>query len=99
MCAARLLSKHGVDVVVLEASDRVGGRTYTKTDPSYGWADLGASYVGPTQNHILRLCKELGCETYKCYYDNDLLHYSKVNILCFLYSAGENVSVILFTIH
>ena len=29
--------------------------------------DFGGAYVGPTQNRILRVAKELGIETYKVY--------------------------------
>lgn len=48
----------------MEASDRVGGRTYTKRNPKVDWVDLGGSYVGPTQDHLLRIAKELGVKTY-----------------------------------
>ncbi|XP_063233949.1 amine oxidase [flavin-containing] A-like [Bacillus rossius redtenbacheri] len=81
LCAARLLARYGVDVVVLEANDYPGGRTLTiypsDTDPKYGWADLGASYVGTTQTHILRLAKELGCTTYPTYSKQAYILYSK----------------------
>nr|CAD7265605.1 unnamed protein product [Timema shepardi] len=90
LSSARLLVSHGVDVVVLEAVDRVGGRTLTvhppDDDPSvpkFGWADLGASYVGPSQNHILRLCKELGLGTYLCSDKQDFIHYSKGRQFCY----------------
>lgn len=79
-----MLHERGVEVVVLEANDRVGGRTLTQTpsaeagDPHYGWVDLGASYVGPTQNHVLRLCRELDCETYLCRDNHDSIYFSKV---------------------
>ena len=34
-------------------------------DPSIGYVDLGGAYVGPTQNRLLRMAKELGVENYK----------------------------------
>lgn len=47
LSAAKWLKDAGVgDVLVLEARDRVGGRTYTKRDPKVKWVDLGGSYVG-----------------------------------------------------
>lgn len=68
LCAAKLLhEKYGVDVLVLEARDRVGGRTQTLVDPKIKYVDLGGAYVGPTQDRILRVAKELGVQTYKVY--------------------------------
>ena len=34
-------------------------------DPSVGYVDLGASYVGPTQDRLLRISKELGVTNYR----------------------------------
>jgi len=65
LSAARLLRKHGIDVVVLEARDRVGGRTHTITDPAYEYVDIGGAYVGPTQRRVVRLAAELGLQFYK----------------------------------
>ncbi|RMX58791.1 hypothetical protein pdam_00021878 [Pocillopora damicornis] len=66
--AARVLHKeYGVKVVVLEARDRVGGRTFTETDPSFGYCDLGGAYVCETQTRLLKLAQELGVETYQVY--------------------------------
>jgi len=44
--------------------------------------DLGGSYVGPTQNNLLRMAKELGIETYKVDEAQDLAYYSKVKGIC-----------------
>lgn len=44
------------------------------------YVDLGGSYVGPTQNRILRLAKELGLETYKVNEVERLIHYVKVSL-------------------
>ncbi|KAG8136448.1 hypothetical protein E2320_005028 [Naja naja] len=65
MSAAKLLFESGLSVVVLEARDRVGGRTFTIRNQQVKYVDVGGAYVGPTQNRILRLAKELGIETYK----------------------------------
>ncbi|KAK2560863.1 Amine oxidase [flavin-containing] A [Acropora cervicornis] len=63
--AARLLREYDIEVVLLEARDRTGGRTFTQTDPSYGFCDLGGAYVCETQTKLLKLAKQLGVETYK----------------------------------
>uniref|UniRef100_F6Q6A2 Amine oxidase n=2 Tax=Ornithorhynchus anatinus TaxID=9258 RepID=F6Q6A2_ORNAN len=75
LSAAKLLHESGLNVVVLEAQDRVGGRTFTKRNKHVKYVDLGGSYVGPTQNRILRLAKELGLETYKVNEVERLVHY------------------------
>uniref|UniRef100_A0A8I3PUB6 Amine oxidase n=2 Tax=Canis lupus familiaris TaxID=9615 RepID=A0A8I3PUB6_CANLF len=77
MAAAKLLHDFGLNVVVLEARDRVGGRTYTIRNQKVKYLDLGGSYVGPTQNCILRLAKELGLETYKVNEVERLIHHVK----------------------
>ncbi|OXB55513.1 hypothetical protein ASZ78_001365 [Callipepla squamata] len=39
------------------------------------YVDVGGAYVGPTQNRVLRLAKELGIETYKVNVDGYFIHY------------------------
>ena len=76
LCAAKLLSlQYGLDVIVLEARDRVGGRTNTVEDQRFKYADLGGAYVGPTQNRILRVAKELGIQTYKVYNEGSIVEF------------------------
>ncbi len=71
LSAAYLLQQHYGELrtVVLEARDRVGGRTHTLERDEVKYVDLGGSYVGPTQNRILRMATHLGIETYKVYVD------------------------------
>ncbi|XP_019732506.1 amine oxidase [flavin-containing] [Hippocampus comes] len=75
LSAAKLLLENGVSPVVLEARDRVGGRTFTARNKETKWVDLGGAYVGPTQNRILRLAKQYGVKTYKVNEQERLLHY------------------------
>lgn len=77
LSAAKLLSEYGIKVVVLEARDRVGGRTFTVRNEHVDYVDVGGAYVGPTQNRILRLSKELGLETYKVNVNERLVQYVK----------------------
>lgn len=62
LAAARKLQAAGEEVVVLEATSRVGGRTRTERDRlQHGQAaDLGGSFIDLGQNRILRACAEFG---------------------------------------
>lgn len=71
LSAARTLVAQGRSVILLEARDRVGGRTWTKTIPGGGWIDMGGQWVGPGQDHILNLAKSLGMKTFPSYNDGD----------------------------
>lgn len=66
LAAARELVRESYDVVVLEGRDRVGGRSATTTIAGVP-VDLGGTFVGPTQDAVLALAEELGCETTPTY--------------------------------
>jgi len=66
LAAARRLEAAGQRVVVLEARERVGGRSLTGELEGYA-VDLGGQWLGPTQDHALALAAELGIETYAQY--------------------------------
>ncbi|GAY15250.1 flavin monoamine oxidase family protein [Mycobacterium sp. shizuoka-1] len=66
LAAARELVKDGFDTVVLEGRDRVGGRSSTTTLAGVP-VDLGGTFVGPTQDAVLALAKELDCPTEPTY--------------------------------
>ena len=70
LMAARELRRVGVDVVVLEARDRVGGRTLNHNlGAEFGdtVVEVGGQWVGPGQQRILALIDELGLETFDTY--------------------------------
>ena len=67
LVAARNLVRNGKSVVVLEARDRVGGRLLNHTLQGGSVIESGGAFVGPTQDHVLALAKELGVQTFKQY--------------------------------
>jgi monoamine oxidase len=67
LTTARKLVAAGKSVVVLEARDRVGGRTLNHDLGGGDVTEAGGQYVGPTQNHVLALAQELGVATYPGY--------------------------------
>jgi monoamine oxidase len=62
LSAAASLQRAGVEVTVLEARTRVGGRVHTVTGPLHQGqhADLGAELVDEGQSAIIELTEELG---------------------------------------
>ncbi len=63
LSAARRLRESGASVVVVEARDRVGGRTLSRALGS-DTIDLGGQWIGPTQDRVARLADELGVKTF-----------------------------------
>ena len=69
LCAARGLATAGRSVVVLEARDRVGGRTLNMQLGEGRISETGGQWVGPTQDRVLALIGELGLETFPTYHE------------------------------
>jgi monoamine oxidase len=67
LMAARKVHQAGRSVLVLEARDRVGGRVLNHELRNGSVIESGGAFVGPTQEHIQRLAKELGVKTFKEY--------------------------------
>lgn len=76
LTAARDLVSGGVDsTVVLEARDRVGGRTLNQPISGGEIVEGGGEYVGPTQTAILDLIGELGLETFRTYTEGETVYH------------------------
>jgi monoamine oxidase len=88
LTAARNLQKAGVSVVVLEADDRVGGRSMPGRVAEHV-VDLGGQWVGPTQHHLLALADELGVKTYPQYVEGE--HIMDIMGREARYKEGENL--------
>jgi len=65
LCAAGDLVRAGHSVVVLEARDRVGGRTLNHPVGHGEVVEVGGQWVGPGQDRILARARELGVGTFK----------------------------------
>ena len=65
LAAAHELIAAGYDVTVLEARNRVGGRSWTGKAPDGTWIDWGGQWLGPGQERFYALIKEMGAETYR----------------------------------
>lgn len=76
LVAARRVAAAGRSVLVLEARDRVGGRILNHTLRSGAVVESGGAFVGPTQDHLLRLARELGVRTFKEYAVGDNVYVS-----------------------
>jgi monoamine oxidase len=64
LAAATRLVDAGAEVVVLEARDRVGGRTLTMPAADGTPIDHGGQWVGPTHDRIATLAERVGVTTY-----------------------------------
>ena len=67
LTAARELTRAGRSVAVLEARERVGGRVVNEPIGDDRVVELGGQWIGPTQDRIAALARELGVETFPTY--------------------------------
>ncbi|MEL5992159.1 flavin monoamine oxidase family protein [Microbacterium phosphatis] len=76
LTAATRLKAAGLTVAVLEARDRVGGRTWTD-DIDGATLEIGGQWVSPDQEGLLEMLEELGLETFDRYREGDSLYITK----------------------
>ncbi|MFE3079694.1 flavin monoamine oxidase family protein [Nocardia tengchongensis] len=77
LTAARRLQQAGHSVLVLEANDRVGGRTVNLDVGQGVITEGGGQWVGPGQDRVLALLDELGLETFKTYVEGKSIYLRK----------------------
>jgi monoamine oxidase len=73
LTAARKLSHAGLEVVVLEARDRVGGRTWNRDLSDGTTVSVGGTWLGQRQERLFGLCADLGFKTYEQYEGGEAL--------------------------
>ncbi|SOJ55991.1 Putative flavin-containing monoamine oxidase AofH [Mycobacterium simulans] len=73
LTAALRLKQAGHSVRLLEARDRVGGRTFTVERDDGSWIDKGGAWIGPTQDRIYALMDEFGVKSFKQYHDGEAM--------------------------
>lgn len=67
LAAALALHDNGVECLVLEGSDRVGGRVCSERRDDTVVLDHGGQWVGPTQKRLLALAERFGCAMFPTY--------------------------------
>ncbi|KNC20328.1 Putrescine oxidase [Arthrobacter sp. RIT-PI-e] len=73
LTAARELRRTGHSVAVLEARDRVGGRTHTDVVEG-AVLEIGGQWVSPDQTALTGLLDELGIDTFPRYREGDSVY-------------------------
>jgi monoamine oxidase len=71
LTAARNVVAGGRSVIVLEARDRVGGRVWNHDLPGGHISERGGTFVGPTQDKVMALARELKVATFPTYDTGD----------------------------
>jgi monoamine oxidase len=69
LTAARRLTAAGASAVVVEARDRVGGRVLNEDIGGGHVVEVGAQWIGPTQDRLAALAAEVGVDTFPTYGD------------------------------
>ena len=65
LIAARDLQRQGIEVLVLEAADRVGGRTLAETSALGSRLDLGGQWIGNGHHRFEQIADELGATRFQ----------------------------------
>ncbi|PWN91830.1 amine oxidase [Acaromyces ingoldii] len=75
LSTARELAKAGKSFVVLEARNRTGGRVHNAQLANGGYTEVGAEFVGPTQDEVIKLASDLGLKLFDTYNTGDNVIY------------------------
>ena len=75
IAAARDVAKAGKSVLLVEARDRVGGRTLNQDIGGGKIVEVGGQWIGPTQDRLAAMAKDNGVGTFKTYIDGQNIYY------------------------
>lgn len=73
LTAAEELRRAGKSVTVLEARERVGGRTWSQVIDG-AFLEIGGQWISPDQTELIRLVEELGLQTYSRYREGENIY-------------------------
>lgn len=73
LVAASAIVARGRSAMVLEARDRVGGRTFDLTLEDGVVVEMGGQWIGPTQDRVAALAASLAVETFPTHDEGDAL--------------------------
>jgi monoamine oxidase len=77
LIAARDVRAAGRSVLVLEARDRVGGRTFDRRlGAGRDVVEMGGEWAGPGQDRVLKLADKLGVARFETFSDGASIYYS-----------------------
>jgi monoamine oxidase len=79
LMAARQIAAAGKSVLVLEARNRVGGRSLNHDIGGGKITEIGAQFVGPTQDHVLKLMDDLHIGKWDTYDTGNNVYYDGVS--------------------
>jgi monoamine oxidase len=78
LAAAHYLNRKKINVTVLEARNRIGGRVFSMDVPDENLViELGAEWVGQSHERIISLCDEYGLELFNNQFDTHLVYKGK----------------------
>jgi monoamine oxidase len=77
LSAAREVQAANKTVLVLEARPRVGGRTLNHDIGNGKVIEIGGQWIGPTQDKIAALARDMSVDTFKTYNNGNYLYYQR----------------------
>lgn len=74
LATAYFLQKQGIDFILVEARERLGGRIHTTMDADGTPIEMGATWLGPQHTQLQQLLQELSLEIYTQHIDSHAIY-------------------------